>query len=336
MSYRRRSESFTNTAASTASNQDLIPAMIDDLDFSLICGPNDMFNSNQGTNPARSMSPQYYSSVFAAPSTAPPLFGSKSPNLIEEHFRRQSMPKAMSATSECNPKSALMPTRFPSLWSDAGRQYQTPTTQYEVIEERQNICCQLAPAEEPCSRTGSSCTNLHHPSLSKHEQQDWQNQGVDLTSTNFPISRVSIPTQRQFPPEASLPTPINSAPSSSTKSPLLTMQSAFSSNQPVPNPYLHYTTAHSSTTPRIASPDLETRFKRIFDAIEEPGFDSIDSMAACYYTTTFPSNSLCASAQSLSRRRDLRKFLEDIRESARGWDAGESQGYQEGIIMSAT
>lgn len=295
-----------------------------------------MFNSNQGTNPARSISPQYCSPVFAAPSTSPPFFGSKGPNLLEGHFRRQSMPSAISTTCECNPKSALVPTRFPPLWSEACRQHQIPTTQHEVLEERQNICCQSTPSEEPCSRTGSSCTNLYRPSVSEHEQRDWQNQGIDLTSMSSPLSRISIPTQGRLPSEAHLLTPINSAPSSLTKSPLLTAQSALPSNQPVPNPYLHDTTAQSSATRRTASTDLETRFELIFDAIEEAGFDSIDSMAGCYYTTTFPPNSLCASAQSLSRRRHLRKFLEDIRESARGWDAGESQGYQDGIIMSAT
>jgi hypothetical protein len=58
-------------------------------------------------------------------------------------------------------------------------------------------------------------------------------------------------------------------------------------------------------------------------------------MAACYYTMTFSPNSLCASAQALSRRRYLRKFLEDVRQGARGWNVGEAQGYQEGIVGSA-
>jgi hypothetical protein len=114
------------------------------------------------------------------------------------------------------------------------------------------------------------------------------------------------------------------------------VQSAPLSNQPAPDPYPLGTAAYYRTTERTASADLETRFERIFDVIEEAGFDSIDSMAACYYTTTFSPNSPCASAQSLSRRRHLRKFLEDIRESARGWDAGESRGYQEGIIKCTT
>jgi len=81
--------------------------------------------------------------------------------------------------------------------------------------------------------------------------------------------------------------------------------------------------------------NLEKNFERIIDIVEEAGFDSIDSMVSCYYTTKFSPNSLCASAQTLSRRRYLRKFLEDLRHHAKGWDVGEAHGYQEGIMTSA-
>jgi hypothetical protein len=341
---------LANTAGSTAPNQELLPSIIDDLDFSLIGASNDLFDSNQGADPARSISPQYYSSVITGPSTAPPLYCSKSPNYFEEPYRRQSLSKPIPTTCDCNTQPTLSPTHFPGRRSDAGPPHQMPISQHEAPEERQNVCYQLTPAGESCNnRPRSGCAHMRCSSLSEHEQQDWQNQGMDLTDVNTPLLSLSIPAQARLPSEMRLPTPGDSASSSSTKSPP-TVRAVL----PATNPDSHVqndtsnsnsaaittttTKTNTSTMQQSSSPsaDLETRFERIFDAIEEAGFDSIDSMAASYYTARFPAGSLCAAAQSLSRRRHLRSFLEDVRDAARRWDAGESQGYQEATIKSAT
>ncbi|MCJ1379347.1 hypothetical protein MMC17_002448 [Xylographa soralifera] len=90
-----------------------------------------------------------------------------------------------------------------------------------------------------------------------------------------------------------------------------------------------------SITSPLSSMNLESRFERILDIVEEVGFDSIDSMAAEYYSATFKGESTPHWAQSLSRTRRLQKFLATLHTSTKNWSTEETRGYYEQIVRSA-
>ena len=93
------------------------------------------------------------------------------------------------------------------------------------------------------------------------------------------------------------------------------------------------TTSHRSDT---SAPTSEgEKFERILDAVEEAGFDSIDTMAAQYYSAEFPLNSSSQLAQAISRSRDLRRLLQTLQKTAKTWSPQETQAYQEEIVRSA-
>ncbi|KAI1384934.1 uncharacterized protein F4822DRAFT_433470 [Hypoxylon trugodes] len=81
--------------------------------------------------------------------------------------------------------------------------------------------------------------------------------------------------------------------------------------------------------------DEALRLEKVLDAIDEAGFDSVDSMATAYYTSVFPPESPLHSAQALSKRRHLRKLLVALHESSKRWDAQESHNFHEGVMRSA-
>ncbi|KAI0841882.1 hypothetical protein F5Y06DRAFT_258440 [Hypoxylon sp. FL0890] len=104
--------------------------------------------------------------------------------------------------------------------------------------------------------------------------------------------------------------------------------------------YLYQPTSSISTPPSdmsqySCSEDEVSRFERVLEAIDEAGFDSVDSMTAAYYTSVFPHGSPVHSAQCLSKKRHLRRLLSALHESAKNWDAQELQNFREGIMRSA-
>lgn len=80
---------------------------------------------------------------------------------------------------------------------------------------------------------------------------------------------------------------------------------------------------------------LETRFERILKLVEESGFDTLDRMAAAYYTTKFQPDSRAHYAQSQSRTRYLRPLLQTLSASNTDWPRREVAGYKDGIARSA-
>lgn len=92
-------------------------------------------------------------------------------------------------------------------------------------------------------------------------------------------------------------------------------------------------TSHRSDTSAPVSEG--EKFERILDAVEEAGFDSIDTMAAQYYSTEFPPDSSSQLAQAISRSRDLRRLLQTLQKTAKTWSPQETQAYQEEIVRSA-
>jgi hypothetical protein len=81
--------------------------------------------------------------------------------------------------------------------------------------------------------------------------------------------------------------------------------------------------------------DEVCRLERVLEAIDEAGFDSVDSMVAAYYTSTIPPRSPIHSAQTLSKQRHLKRLLASLHESAKSWNAQELQSFREGIMRSA-
>lgn len=86
---------------------------------------------------------------------------------------------------------------------------------------------------------------------------------------------------------------------------------------------------------KSAPTDPGSEFERILDVIEEAGFDSIDMMAAQYYSAKFQPNSTSQLAQANSRSRDLRRLLQTLQKTAMEWNKHETQAYEEEILRSA-
>lgn len=96
-----------------------------------------------------------------------------------------------------------------------------------------------------------------------------------------------------------------------------------------------YHEGNSSSESITAQGSLEARFEEVMDAIEAAGFDGIDVLATEYYTATFKENTTLQSAQSQSRFRHLRSFLEALNASTKNWESREVWGYREQILRSA-
>ncbi|OTA93883.1 hypothetical protein M434DRAFT_395258 [Hypoxylon sp. CO27-5] len=94
-------------------------------------------------------------------------------------------------------------------------------------------------------------------------------------------------------------------------------------------------TPPSDISQHSCSEDEVSRFERVLEAIDEAGFDSVDSMTAAYYSSIFPYGSPVHSAQTLSKKRHLKRLLAALHESAKNWDAQELQNFREGIMRSA-
>ena len=91
----------------------------------------------------------------------------------------------------------------------------------------------------------------------------------------------------------------------------------------------------SNESQKTASTDPGSAFEQILDVIEEAGFDSIDTMAAQYYSANFEPNSPSQLAQATSRSRDLRRLLQCLQKAAKEWTKQETQAYEEEIVRSA-
>lgn len=97
---------------------------------------------------------------------------------------------------------------------------------------------------------------------------------------------------------------------------------------------------HLATTPS----NLEDRFDMILDACKAAGYHSIDSMAAEYYTASFPPNSYLADTQSRSRSQNLPGLLDNLYAAASAcghdrqnpWAFNESEKFREKILRLAT
>lgn len=93
--------------------------------------------------------------------------------------------------------------------------------------------------------------------------------------------------------------------------------------------------SHDPDEQPTSSLSLETRFERILQLVEEAGFDTLDGMAAAYYTAKFQPNSHARHAQSQSRTRYLRPFFQALSASSTDWPRREVAGYKDGIARSA-
>lgn len=101
-------------------------------------------------------------------------------------------------------------------------------------------------------------------------------------------------------------------------------------HQPVP-----VTVPHEPEDSPSSSLSLETRFERILELVEEAGFDTLDGMAAAYYTAKFQPDSHAHYAQSHSRTRYLRSLLQALNVHSTDWPCREVAGYKDGIARSA-
>lgn len=91
----------------------------------------------------------------------------------------------------------------------------------------------------------------------------------------------------------------------------------------------------SNESQKSTHSNSEGEFERILDVVEEAGFDSIDMMAAQYYSAKFKPNSTSQLAQANSRSRDLRRLLQALQKTAKEWSKQETQAYEEEIVRSA-
>ncbi|OJD13928.1 hypothetical protein AJ78_05665 [Emergomyces pasteurianus Ep9510] len=79
----------------------------------------------------------------------------------------------------------------------------------------------------------------------------------------------------------------------------------------------------------------EERLEKILSVIEEEGYESMDALAAEYYTGQFPKDSLLASEQFHSRTRRLGRLLHQIHQSCKTWSKIETAGYRDIVIRTA-
>ncbi|KAL1861705.1 hypothetical protein Daus18300_008674 [Diaporthe australafricana] len=92
------------------------------------------------------------------------------------------------------------------------------------------------------------------------------------------------------------------------------------------------------------SRNLEDRFEMILDTCEAAGFQSMDSMAAEYYTGFFPPASPLAATQSRSRSQNLPELLDALyvasspraSETEECWASDESERFRKQILRLAS
>jgi hypothetical protein len=304
---------FMERTVSWPSNSDHMSMMMEDLDFSLLDQSNALFENNQLEDQASLPGTQFQFASSSESITSPVFFEAIRPNCQDQNPHLQYFPKKTMLSCDCHQTLSL--ACYSPQQPENRYHHQLPTPRHSP-EEGQNHHFHLAASDESLARTCSSCTRDQRSSPSRLEQQSRQTSNRKPMSLNSPLLEVPVPSRADNPSQQNLASLRETAADTTTNK----------------TPYPTITPTH----PPISDCDApETRFDRILEVIEEAGFDSIDNMASCYYTTKFSPSSLCASAQSLSRRRHLRRFLEDVREDARTWEQGEAQGYQEGILGSA-
>ena len=94
-------------------------------------------------------------------------------------------------------------------------------------------------------------------------------------------------------------------------------------------------TASDEPQKSATATDQGSEFEKILDVVEEAGFESIDMMAAQYYTANFAPNSTSQLAQANSRSRGLRRLLQTLQNASRIWSKQQRQVYKEEIVRSA-
>ncbi|KAM3420968.1 hypothetical protein BST61_g4199 [Cercospora zeina] len=103
-------------------------------------------------------------------------------------------------------------------------------------------------------------------------------------------------------------------------------------NTPLTNDGTSYNTRSSTGSPKSA----DTQIERAIEAIRCLGFDSIDHLAAQYYTADLQSRPGLRHRQRLSRRRGLPDLLGFVREDATAnWTDWETQPYRDEIMRAA-
>lgn len=105
--------------------------------------------------------------------------------------------------------------------------------------------------------------------------------------------------------------------------------------QPRAGPAPHAFTEDEQVSQRSSTDSHDARLEQVLEAIDDAGFDSVESMTAAYYSSTFPAGSPLASAQALSKKRHLKRMLLALYESSKSWDAQECHNYREGIMQIA-
>lgn len=277
-------------------------ATIAEMDFSLLGTPADMRDGNRVENAAQLIASQHNVALSSSHgSSTAPAFGSENEGMLGHDLQGQCYPTPLSFNCQCTPlaTSNVSPAQSLSYWSDLGchRQMQT---QQEVPQGQQNGY-QLSPGGGKRDRTALSSTYFSDPSGSDQVRAPKRHKQGDSRSVNSSDSGLEVGIPGALSVTALLETD----------------------------------DSRVSGAVQSTRTDLEDRFGRILDIVEEAGFDSFDSMAAQYYTAKFRENTTPHCAQSLSRSRHLRRLLASLHDSTKDWSSRETQGYREEIIRSA-
>lgn len=79
----------------------------------------------------------------------------------------------------------------------------------------------------------------------------------------------------------------------------------------------------------------EVCFERIQEFVEDAGFESLESMMAAYYSSSFNAGTSSKPAQAVGRSRRLRSFLSAIHRNHTSWGEQERSTYREEIVRAA-
>ena len=82
------------------------------------------------------------------------------------------------------------------------------------------------------------------------------------------------------------------------------------------------------------SASIEARLSQVLKAVDEAGFDSLDSAVVAYYKKSLKGNEWLRQEQKLHRMRRLPVLLKELHVSAQGWGQWERRNFQEQIIKS--
>lgn len=313
---------------------------MDELNLSLLVGTNEAFSTDRDVCQSELFSSHFQLNSSDSAMGASPFFGTDD-SCPSWYHQIQAVPTSMSPKCACHALSLLYPDAHKSsVLETATLNQMAPSKQLEE-DRRKSFVPQISKTE---SYAGKSLKFIHFQGP-QHLSEEFESQNYELASARSNSTTHSEQERPQTQNHYS--TNITSAPQriTSTKndgtgsaphdpSRLHSASSSTDGSNCVPISPPSGVRLVSTSNPKSTA-YLEKRFEHIMDIVEEAGFDSIDSMVSCYYTTKFPVNSICASAQALSRRRYLRKFLEDLRNDATTWDVTEAHGYVEGIMGSA-